>query len=996
MKYRVGLTDSRAKRPGFRNNRRRPSNSAKIGASTFLDFGKFKRVKRYSAKNANPSKTKGGKQTPLKKKLVKSLTIFAGVGFFLACVGIVAVGLYLKNIESSLPNPDSLVNRDSALSTQIFDRKGKLLYTIHGDQNREFVKLEDIPEYTKWALLAAEDVEFYQHKGLDLIGIAKAGFDSLVLQQRARGASTISQQLVRNTILYDVLGDEAYDRSVTRKIKEILITMQIEQNFSKDEILQLYMNEIPLGGVNYGFQSAAEAYFGKDVGELTLAESALLAGLIQSPGVYSPLFGTNPELAIDRQNYVFNQMLKHKDMTGVTEEEIEAARNEKLVYRSKDIDINAPHFVFYVKQLLVDEYGIDQVERGGLKVTTSLDLSVQKIAEEEIKKGIATYGHKWGVENGAMVAMDPKNGDILAMVGSINYNSTDNPKIDGNVNVTISPRQMGSSVKPYTYLTAFHQGYGPWLETPDIKELNFGAYKLLNWDERYGGAMTARQALLQSRNIPAVYTLQLAGIDNFIETVETLGISTVTNRNDYGLSLTLGTADMKLLEHLEGYSVFANEGIKRDARAILEVKDSKGNVLQKKEDNKGKRVWDEKEIYAINWILCDLGGFGDQPLNQYYIYNGRRTYCGKTGTNNGPTDLVSMLYHKNLVVAVWAGNNDNTPSPGGWSTTIPLPIASSFMTRMAGRYKPETFTRPSGIIATSVCNDTGEIAGKDSNCKKVPSIYISGKAPKTDKREAFYVCKTEDKVPSDVEFAKEHGLAEKAILLNKELENSLQQANYERYLENAKGTKYFFEKPAQGECSLALGKGDAPAVEIVSPSNNATVNKGQNITISAIAQAKGSVTSVEFFYDNAPVVSDTVSPYSTEFTIPADAAIGDHSIKAVVTDNKGKSSSDTITVKVSNTSSVSVSMTSPTNGQSLSQAGGDFPFALTATTVGTVITNVRFVVNGSTVGTDSNNADSTWSVNWNFPGIGSYTIKAIATKDGTEFESSTISVLVTL
>src|SRR5690606_25998591 len=227
----------------------------------------------------------------------------------------------------------------------------------------------------------------------------------------------------------------------------------------------------------------------------------------------------------------------------------------------------------------------------------------------------------------------------------------------------------------------------------------------------------------------------------------------------------LGAGEIKLLEHAGAYSVFANEGVYREPKAILEVKTSKGDVLTEKEDNPGKRVWDEKEVYMLNWILCDLGGFGDQPNNQNYLYNGRRSYCGKTGTTDGPRDLTAMMYHKNLVVGVWAGNNNNVATPGAWSTTVPLPIAHSFMNRMAGRFKPESFARPAGIIATSVCNDTGGVAEKDSSCKKVASIYMSGKAPKPDKREALDVCKGQNLIPSDLNFAKSNDLTETRVLL---------------------------------------------------------------------------------------------------------------------------------------------------------------------------------------------------------------------------------------
>ena len=460
MRYSVGITNSSRKRSG-------PTSSERFLKR--MDFARYNNFKKYNSGNINKKAkaTKGpstaGKTTPFKKKLKKALYILVGIGFFVGCLVLLGLGLYLKNLQSSLPSPDELVERTSDQSTQIYDRNGKLLYTVYGDQNREFVSIDKIQEHTKWALLAAEDIEFYQHKGVDYMGIAKAVIQNFTAGSVVRGASTITQQLVKTTILYDVLGDEAYKQTYSRKIKEVLITMQVEQSFSKDEILQMYMNEIPLGGVNYGFEAAANAYFGKNVEDLDLAESALIAGLIQSPGIYSPLYGTNPDLAKVRQTYVLDQMLRHKNLTGVTEEEIQAAKDQELVYNTKRIDIKAPHFVFYVKSLLEKEFGVDRVERGGLKVTTSLDYSIQQIAEEEIIKGVAG-AKRYNVNNGSMVVIDPKTGELLAMVGSVDYWNTKDPRVDGNVNIALSYRQMGSSVKPFVYLTAITQGYGQtWL-----------------------------------------------------------------------------------------------------------------------------------------------------------------------------------------------------------------------------------------------------------------------------------------------------------------------------------------------------------------------------------------------------------------------------------------------------------------------------------------------------------------------------------------------------
>ena len=605
MKYSVGISNSR--RPS-------PTRRAVSRSHGLASYNVFKRFSDTNQSRNSRVKTK----KPMKPKMKKILYIGVGILFFIGCIVLLIVGIFLKNLQKSLPSPDELVSRTSERSTQIFDRNGTLLYTIYGNQNREFVSIDKIPDYTKWAVLAAEDIEFYQHKGLDYKGIASAALRNITAGGITGGASTITQQLVRNTILYDVLGDEAYDQTYLRKIKEILITMQVEQTFSKDEILQMYMNEIPLGGVNYGFQAAANAYFDKDVSELTLAESAILAGVIQSPGVYSPLYGTNPDMADVRRNYVLDQMQKHKDLTGVTDEEIEAARNEEVVYSDKVIDIKAPHFVFYVKQLLIDEYGIDRVERGGLKVTTTLDYSTQQIAEEEVQKGVDN-AKKNNVNNGAMVVMDPNNGQVLAMVGSVDYWNTEDPRVDGNVNIAVSNRQMGSSIKPFVYLTAITQGYGPWTEAPDLEQITFGTYDPKNWDAKNMGLMTARKALVYSRNVPAVYTLQMVGIDNFLKTAETVGITSLSDKAGYGLSLALGSGEETLLEHATAYTVLANGGTKYNTVALLKVEDSNGEVLQEFKAPEGNRVYKESVQHILFFHLYGVDGVHQVGVVQHNL-----------------------------------------------------------------------------------------------------------------------------------------------------------------------------------------------------------------------------------------------------------------------------------------------------------------------------------------------------------------------------------------
>lgn len=1000
MKYSVGLTDSRRGKSSKSVFKKGPFSKA----FSPMNLAKYKNFKKYNSRNVkkNPvlgkgkSKKKDKKEIKLKTK--KILYVVVGIGFFFGCILLIGLGIYLKNLQNSLPSPDQLVERSSEQSTQILDREGELLYTVYGDKNRKFVSIEDIPEYIKWSVLAAEDIEFYQHKGIDYLGIAKAFTQNLTAGGIVRGASTITQQLVKTTILYDVLGEEAYAQTYARKIKEILITMQVEQTFTKDEILQMYMNEVPLGGVNYGFQAAANAYFAKDIHDLTLAESALIAGLIQSPGVYSPLYGTNPDLAEVRKEYVLDQMLKNKKLTGVTEEEIEQAREEELVYATKEIDIDAPHFVFYVKQLLEEEFGIDRVERGGLKVTTTLDMSLQQIAEEEIVKGVEA-ARRYNVNNGAMVVINPKNGQVLAMVGSVDYFNIEDPRVDGNVNIAVSERQMGSSIKPFVYLTAIGQGYGPWLLTPDIPQIQFGNYKPTNWDKQYQGLMTARKALVLSRNVPSVYTLQLAGIDNFLQVIEKTGVTGMTNKASYGLSLGLGSGEMKLVEFTNAYATLANSGVRNDIVAILKVEDSKGEVLFEAEENTGKRVFDEKEMYLINWMICDLAGFNDRYGNQYY-YIGKSKLCGKTGTTDGPRDLLAFLYNENLAVGVWTGNNNNEDMPGGWSSTVPLPLANSFFRRVIENYPSGTYNRPAGIMTTSVCTDSGGSASETTECAKEASLYISGRPPQSDERKSIQVCTANGLVPTNLDAAAKYGLVQSKLLMTTKLENELQRVAYETYLLSGEGSRYLFAEPASGACPLPLGPDNAPIVELTSPSSGATVTRGKNLEISGEVRYLESITEFKVKFDGSDISGASLKAdgkFVVNYFVPAGTSIGNHTIIVSAKDNYGKVDSKSVTVKVVDpVSSISLSIAAPANGVTISFSP---TVTLLASVSGGSVEQVTFTITQKTGGAytktlTDNNGSNGWSQSWTSDGVtsGQYEISVSAISGGNTITGNSVTV----
>ncbi len=998
MKYSIGFSESR-KRYGTSKVQRKGVRNASRTIPP-LGFNKYMNLKKYSSNSISNKKksSKGKKNGPapqFKKKVRKVVYVVLGVAFFIGCVGLIVLGVYLKRIGDALPAPDQLVDRSSDQSTQILDRNGNLLYTIFGDENREFVPIDKIPEHTKKALLAAEDAEFYQHKGLDYLGIIKAFIQNIRGGKVVRGGSTLTQQLVKTTLLKDLLGDEVYERTLSRKIKEALITMQVEQTFTKDEILQMYMNEIPLGGVNYGFQAAANSYFGKDVNDLSLAESALIAGLIQGPSIYSPLFGSNPEMAKVRQNYVLDQLEDKKRILGVSKDDIDAAREEELVYKTNRIDIKAPHFVFYVKGLLEEEFGPEMVQRGGLKVTTSLDLTLQGIAEEEITKGVAE-NLRHNVHNGAMVVMDPKNGQVLAMVGSVDYWNIEDPRIDGNVNITTSMRQTGSSVKPFVYLNMINKGYGPWLLTPDINNISFGPYKPKNWDGGYDGLILARKALVLSRNIPTVYTLQVGGIDGYLQLMQRLGIEGIENKANYGLSLGLGSAEMKLVDLTNAYATLANSGVRHDTTPILKVEDSKGKVLKEYKETEGQRVIDEKEAYVVNWMICDINGFNDRYANKSFYINGKKL-CGKTGTTDGPKDLLAFQYNQSLVVAAWNGNNNNDVMPGGWSSTVSLDITNSFFRRVIDKYNEFNFNRPAGIMTTSVCTDTGGIPAEGVECNKQATIYIAGRAPQVDNRKVVEVCNENNSIPTNLDVAKLYNLTATKILLTTKLENPSQVEAYRAYMLGI--GSYLFEEPKTEYCPLPLGPDNAPIIDITSPTSGQQVQSGKTLEIAGFVRFAGTLSSFTVKVNGSDVPGVGVPTVNADSTFLVNFVVPNSSpsltITVTVRDSAGKIDSKSISVLVTDVSPT-LTLTAPINGETVTRG----VTKLRATVLGSISSaGVSFVLIG-TSGQKVVNAvlesGNTWSVTIpNDLELGDTKINAKAySSNGTEILSSIITVKV--
>lgn len=599
----------------------------------------------------------------------------------------------------------------------------------------------------KQATIAIEDKHFYKHSGFDPIGIARALY-SILIRHDLQGGSTITQQLVKNTLL-------TRERSIVRKIREFVLALQIEARYSKDEILQMYFNETPYGGQAIGIQAAAENYFGKNVSDLTLAQSSLLAGLPQAPSRYSPF--RDPELAKGRQGEVLRRM---REDGHITREQEEEAKDTALKYKPEGAQIKAPHFVMYIREILAERYGEAFVETGGLRVTTSLDLNwqnkFQKIVTDEIAKDKI-----WRVSNGALVALNPQTGEILAMVGSKDYFST---STDGQFNVTTSPsRQPGSSIKPLMYATAFKQGFSPstrLIGVPTTFNAGTGQppYKPQNFANQNYGILSVRKAIGNSLNLPAVKMLSLIGVDNMIATAHEMGITTLTEPGRYGIALTLGGGEVKMLDMATAFSVFATGGIRHDPVAILKVTDHNGNVLEEFKSNRGVRALSEQISYLISNILSDFSArtltFGGG--NQLGLNIPGHTVAVKTGTTNDNRDNWAIGYtpaHKDskvgITIAAWIGNNDNSPMNPNFFAGSARIWNQAMVAYLKG--KPNTaFVRPSGIVSGTVDNLSGMAPGPYT-AGTSSDLFVAGTIPtESDNWHiSLKICKPDGKLASD-------------------------------------------------------------------------------------------------------------------------------------------------------------------------------------------------------------------------------------------------------
>lgn len=830
--------------------------------------------------------------------------------FLLGIVGIVILIGCVAYISKDLPDPNSLTNRSIQQSTKIYDRTGEhVLYEIFNEENRTLVKLQEgfckddagkefdpngVPLFALQATIAAEDRPFCSHFGFSPKGLLRA----VIFGGSRGGGSTLTQQLVKNAILTD-------ERTLTRKIKELLLSLELERRYSKDDILQIYFNEIPYGSTYYGIQTASQNFFHKDVDTLTLAEAATLAALPQAP----TRFLHNPDQLKDRRDWILDSMA---ELGFQSQEAVDAAKQSETPVAVKINKIEAPHFVFYVQDQLENTYGRRVVEEGGLKVITSLDYDKQLIAEEVVRDAVEKTGEQYGFTNSSLVAIDPKTHQIVAMVGSKDYFDDE---IDGQVNVALRPRQPGSSFKPIVYAKAFEMGYTPNTLLWDVKT-NFatesGTYSPNNYDLKERGPISLRLALQGSLNIPAVKALYLVGVDKILDFAEDLGYTTFENRDNFGLAIVLGGAEVRLLDHVNAYSAFANGGTVLPPVSILRVEDAEGKQLEEWKPSEGKRVIKEEATYTLSNVLSDNAArsyvFGlNSPLQL-----GNRPVAAKTGTTNDYHDAWTIGYTPSLVAGVWSGNNNNDPLTRAGGSTAAAPIWNAFMKRALEGTPIESFPAAPSVQTGKPILD-GELPGTTLVIDRASGKIATEYTPESYREEKtfaeyhtilHYLDKTEP-----LSEAPEHPEKDPAYA---NWEAAVQAYVAAKSAET--GEEIIAEAPPTEYDDVHVPE-NFPIVHINSPSEGSTAD-GREVEIDAYAEAPRGISRVDFYIDGYYLGTDSTFPFRLRAIVPTGIDRGYHSLKAVALDDIDNSGSATVGIRIDEEAGASaLDIVDPKNGQ---------------------------------------------------------------------------------
>jgi 1A family penicillin-binding protein len=806
------------------------------------------------------------------------------IALLAVCVILIVLGigaLWIANLK--IPDLQSFQTQQLTDSTKIYDRTGQvLLYDLNSNAKRQVVPFDQISGNLKNATVAIEDEKFYSNNGIELSSIARAFLVDVATLHFSQGGSTITQQVVKNSLLTD-------DKSIVRKIKEWVLALKLDHALSKDDILNLYLNSSPYGGNIYGAEEASQTYFGIHAANLDLAQAAYLAAMPQAPSYYSP-YGDNVSELEARKNLVLQRM---EQLGYITSDQYNEASNEKVTFLpQEDNSIKAPWFVMWIKDYLIQKYGEDEVDNGGLKVITTLDYTLQAQAEKIVSQYALSNVKKYNASNAGMMAIDPNTGQILVMVGSRNYFD---PAIDGQFNVTTSHRQPGSAFKPFAYVTAFEKGYTPDTVIFDVptqfsttcdangKPLvpNANCYMPVDYDGQWRGPISMRDALAQSINIPSIQVLYLAGITDTLTTAKDMGITSLGDANQYGLTLVLGGGEVSLLEMTSAYGDFATNGIRNPYTGILEVDDSSGNALEKFTPNP-TQVLPLQPTLEINNVLSD--NTARLPLNGPGAATDfpDREVALKTGTTNDYRDAWVIGYTPQIVVGVWAGNNDNTPMTHQISGLIAAPMWRAFMNIELASLPAVSFERPDPIDPTIKPVLRGIWQGDETYTIDKDSGLLATDLTPTDLREEiaipdihnilYWVDRSDPTgaPPTDPTQDPQYNLWEPPLQAWVAAHPSLVSAT-------TPPTAYDNIHTAANE----------PAVSIVTPVQNAIFGSGNTITVNIQAHSVYPLAKAEFYLNDNLIGTENAPPYSFSFTPDSTQGFtaGPNQIKVIVYDS---------------------------------------------------------------------------------------------------------------
>ncbi len=915
----------------------------------------------------------------LKNLLLLCLAVFLGGAILLLSM--------FAWYSQGLPDPDTILNREVAQSTKIYDRTGEhLLYEIAPDQKRTLVNISDIPLSVQHATITAEDRNFYEHSGISIKGIIRAVLSNIInLDPTGQGASTITQQFIKKAFLTD-------EQTITRKIKEIMIAIALEKKFEKDEILQMYLNEIPYGGTNYGVESAAQSYFNTSVTDVSLAQAATLAALPNRPST----FLNNPDLLKARRDWILDGMVEEGY---ITQEEADGAKAQETPVIIALHNIQAPHFVLWVKEQLEEKYGARTTETGGLKVITTLDYDKQLIAEEAVSNGVTAKGATYNFNDAGLVSIDPKTGQVIAMVGSPDYWNDD---ADGQVNVTLRPLQPGSSIKPVVYAAAFERGYTPNTVLWDVKTTfptATGNYEPNNYDGRENGYVTMRKALQGSLNIPAVKTLYLAGIENALSFGERLGYTTL--REEYvGLSMVLGGVRVTPIEHTAAFAAFANNGVRHDVVSIMSVHDSKGEILEewKAEENPGTQAMNSNLAATMSNVLSDNGARAYIFGNNNYLTLSGRPAAAKTGTTNEFKDAWTVGYTPSLATGVWVGNAKGTVMNNrADGSVVAAPIWKEYMDRSLKGTPVENF--PAANIATT---------GKPILDGKIPATTvtidtISGKLATEDTPERFREeksCGEYHTILTYIDRANPLGEAPKDPA-RADAYYTPWEAGIQSYL-----TRTLDEngQPKLESCEVPTEEDDVhtkrnePSIEIDEPDRDQNV--GRTFTVELDVDTKRDFNRVDYSIDGTFIVTSFDRDGAT-ITLPAWVSSGEHTLIAAVYDDVDNTSQDTVQIDVTESGSEgSFRITNPFQGQTIEKTVTTYSIAIEVPNSGDLATLKVMAQNlwtgESTLVGETASPQSITTIVWILPNTAQYALTASATPDngGSTLESPPITVYV--